>query len=110
MDSERGCRTGHRVHDVLRGTLVAEHLHDRIVERPAHGGAVGGVEPELHVAGVPQAAEHQLQVLVLDTSQDPKSTRLNSSHVSTSYAVFCLQKKIRDQAWLVEICVTLGKE
>src|SRR5699024_11378252 len=30
----------------------------------------------------------------LDTLQkDRKSTRLNSSHVSTSYAVFCLKKK-----------------
>src|SRR5690606_42144885 len=26
-------------------------------------------------------------------SQDRKSTRLNSSHVKTSYAVFCLKKK-----------------
>src|SRR5699024_11303788 len=28
--------------------------------------------------------------------EDRKSTRLNSSHVSNSYAVFCLTKKIRD--------------
>src|SRR5699024_11448911 len=28
-----------------------------------------------------------------DTSADRKSTRLNSSHVSISYAVFCLKKK-----------------
>src|SRR5215510_14153826 len=28
--------------------------------------------------------------------QDRKSTRLNSSHVATSYAVFCLKKKNRD--------------
>src|SRR5207249_8432391 len=28
------------------------------------------------------------------TGRDRKSTRLNSSHVSTSYAVFCLHKKI----------------
>src|SRR5699024_11919694 len=28
--------------------------------------------------------------------QDRKSTRLNSSHVSTSYAVFCLRKKMDD--------------
>src|SRR5699024_11867757 len=27
------------------------------------------------------------------TSRDRKSTRLNSSHVSISYAVFCLKKK-----------------
>src|SRR5690606_41803249 len=31
-------------------------------------------------------------------SQDRKSTRLNSSHVKISYAVFCLKKKIR-QKW-----------
>src|SRR5699024_11270725 len=36
-----------------------------------------------HKAGGPQA----------DQPQDRKSTRLNSSHVSISYAVFCLKKK-----------------
>src|SRR5690349_23747856 len=30
----------------------------------------------------------------LQNTQDRKSTRLNSSHVETSYAVFCLKKKI----------------
>src|SRR2546430_6827410 len=30
---------------------------------------------------------------VLATSQDRKSTRLNSSHSQISYAVFCLKKK-----------------
>src|SRR5699024_12360183 len=29
-------------------------------------------------------------------SQDRKSTRLNSSHVSISYAVFCLKKKLHE--------------
>src|SRR5699024_11527568 len=29
------------------------------------------------------------------SSRDRKSTRLNSSHVSISYAVFCLKKKIK---------------
>src|SRR5690606_40767420 len=28
--------------------------------------------------------------------EDRKSTRLNSSHVKTSYAVFCLKKKTKD--------------
>src|SRR5699024_11227170 len=32
-------------------------------------------------------------VLGLTTTLDRKSTRLNSSHVSISYAVFCLKKK-----------------
>src|SRR5690606_41438012 len=36
------------------------------------------------------------QVLKLRTNEDRKSTRLNSSHVKISYAVFCLKKKIRN--------------
>src|SRR5690606_41985595 len=32
-------------------------------------------------------------LLGLMTPEDRKSTRLNSSHVKTSYAVFCLKKK-----------------
>src|SRR5690606_41195905 len=30
---------------------------------------------------------------LLETAEDRKSTRLNSSHVKISYAVFCLKKK-----------------
>src|SRR5207302_11166882 len=33
--------------------------------------------------------------IVLDAVEDRKSTRLNSSHVKISYAVFCLKKKNR---------------
>src|SRR5690625_5716731 len=36
------------------------------------------------------------------TSADRKSTRLNSSHVAISYAVFCLEKKIKCEG-IVEI-------
>src|SRR5690606_39312521 len=35
------------------------------------------------------------QKIVSHVSLDRKSTRLNSSHVKSSYAVFCLQKKTR---------------
>src|SRR5699024_11412560 len=31
--------------------------------------------------------------IITDSHQDRKSTRLNSSHVSISYVVFCLKKK-----------------
>src|SRR5699024_12787425 len=34
---------------------------------------------------------------VQSSDLDRKSTRLNSSHVSISYAVFCLKKKINDE-------------
>src|SRR5699024_12262723 len=33
--------------------------------------------------------------LLTSNGEDRKSTRLNSSHVSISYAVFCLKKKIK---------------
>src|SRR5262245_63201474 len=34
-----------------------------------------------------------LSLKVQDTGRDRKSTRLNSSHLGISYAVFCLKKK-----------------
>src|SRR5256885_2809821 len=40
-----------------------------------------------------QVAEHYLEVL-----KDRKSTRLNSSHLVISYAVFCLKKKKNNQS------------
>src|SRR5256885_8397365 len=42
--------------------------------------------------------EHQYHFLVFRLS-DRKSTRLNSSHLVISYAVFCLKKKILEQAY-----------
>src|SRR5688500_19836202 len=33
------------------------------------------------------------RILVMDQGRDRKSTRLNSSHLVISYAVFCLKKK-----------------
>src|SRR3712207_7782715 len=33
------------------------------------------------------------EVVVIQTHEDRKSTRLNSSHANISYAVFCLKKK-----------------
>src|SRR5690625_5816175 len=34
-----------------------------------------------------------IEVQIIGDEQDRKSTRLNSSHVAISYAVFCLKKK-----------------
>src|SRR5690625_6862950 len=38
-------------------------------------------------------AAKKYQLLLSDGATDRKSTRLNSSHVAISYAVFCLKKK-----------------
>src|SRR5256885_4214562 len=42
---------------------------------------------------VAYAPRKDLQGRVVDSSRDRKSTRLNSSHLVISYAVFCLKKK-----------------
>src|SRR5690606_40549208 len=44
---------------------------------------------------------------LLSTSPDRKSTRLNSSHVKISYAVFCLKKKKRDNKIKKRTCTHL---
>src|SRR5437870_9465711 len=58
---------------------------------------VDHAERGAHVAVLAQARIHELpQHGILDQvepAQDRKSTRLNSSHVAISYAVFCLKKK-----------------
>src|SRR5690606_39423514 len=40
-------------------------------------------------------SENTVKSLIRQMQRDRKSTRLNSSHVKSSYAVFCLKKKIR---------------
>src|SRR5207249_11504585 len=43
--------------------------------------------------GFPSPAAAATAVPIWDAQRDRKSTRLNSSHVSIPYAVFCLKKK-----------------
>src|SRR5207249_2229521 len=52
-------------------------------------GQVMWEKPEL--GGLPADSVHMVEGSLL--MEDRKSTRLNSSHVSISYAVFCLKKK-----------------
>src|SRR5207249_7414367 len=42
-------------------------------------------------------------VTLAAAQKDRKSTRLNSSHVSISYAVFCLKKKRRKTIQIIEL-------
>src|SRR5262245_65328410 len=54
-----------------------------------------GLAREQHVLGVGAERDGQRgeQADALGGDPDRKSTRLNSSHLGTSYAVFCLKKK-----------------
>src|SRR5690606_40016171 len=95
------------VHQLL-GPPALPHL----VTGPARGGEEGveEVRPHVQVPAEEQVLQtrHVLEELdVLETAahpqrghlwrwetcEDRKSTRLNSSHVKISYAVFCLKKK-----------------
>src|SRR5438067_3533558 len=57
------------------------------------GGAIAG--GHAHLVGA--AAVRRQPNRARDQSRDRKSTRLNSSHVSISYAVFCLKKKKKNK-------------
>src|SRR5690242_21430766 len=57
-----------------------EHLHHRAV------GELGSEQPWYSASSVGASMSDLV-------AQDRKSTRLNSSHMSISYAVFCLKKK-----------------
>src|SRR5699024_12044050 len=46
----------------------------------------------------PEGISRSMGPMVVYFSGDRKSTRLNSSHVSISYAVFCLKKKKRNKS------------
>src|SRR5262245_65348961 len=71
--------------------------------RGAPGGARGGpiagaAQPSRAALSVQQPAQHRgasegERPLRGRSAEDRKSTRLNSSHLGISYAVFCLKKK-----------------
>src|SRR5207302_2089890 len=73
--------------------IHADAVRDFFDVRPARcadGGDrvdVGNLEREEGIRGVFD------QLGAVDVGEDRKSTRLNSSHVKISYAVFCLKKK-----------------
>src|SRR5689334_23990094 len=58
-----------------------------VIWASSHGlGASGSTKPEVNSACLWKQPTSKMQ-------EDRKSTRLNSSHSSISYAVFCLKKK-----------------
>src|SRR3712207_7402237 len=51
---------------------------------------------------------HHLKALKLPTFLDRKSTRLNSSHANISNAVFCLKKKIYNNATTTQLTTAIS--
>src|SRR5699024_11584390 len=71
--------------DVLPGQLG--DVHEPVHAAEVHEGAE--VDDRGHDARTDLALLEGLQEVVADRRLDRKSTRLSSSHVSSSYAVFC---------------------
>src|SRR6267143_5256861 len=71
--------------DTATTEIYTLSLHDAL--RSPGGRARRHVQPAAHHTGSVSAAGSR------GRSSDRKSTRLNSSHSSISYAVFCLKKK-----------------
>src|SRR5690606_40556428 len=92
-----GVRAGH-VAGAAPGLPLPQRLPDDLFERAHHlpyRGPGPGPEVDHLVAGA--VRRHDLVELAqpghVGDGEDRKSTRLNSSHVKISYAVFCLTKK-----------------
>src|SRR5699024_12454506 len=75
--------------------LLKDRMHRKL------GDAVHGAENRRNAP--------DLAAVVQDAFQDRKSTRLNSSHVSISYAVFCLKKKKTNQITLAFRVMNSGR-
>src|SRR5438270_7142729 len=80
---------GHRDRRKRRSSGVAA-----IDERADGSGTFRMVEESMAVEALAAQRDEQLAALqAARVGRDRKSTRLNSSHSQTSYAVFCLKKK-----------------
>src|SRR5207245_6212256 len=79
-------------------------LHDALPICGGDGarGSAGSV-PKVTVCGVDGSKFVHSTVSPTRTTTDRKSTRLNSSHGSISYAVFCLKKKKRKEIRMLTI-------
>src|SRR5256885_12731614 len=93
-----------RLRDPLRERLERDRGAAAAIEQGAQLGDVAQAVAfaDQHAMAVAHLAALQLAVLdardmhqpgLLGKEQDRKSTRLNSSHLVISYAVFCLKKK-----------------
>src|SRR5690606_22481081 len=92
------CSTDRRISTSIWGPDVTRGLYQCVTRRrPGQGQQLGQRALGEHLRGWRDARERparpHLDERVGERGRDRKSTRLNSSHVKISYAVFCLKKK-----------------
>src|SRR5256885_3337626 len=72
---------------------------------------VAATAPAITAPAVTWEVTDGIATVVLDLKGDRKSTRLNSSHLVISYAVFCLKKKKKDHIitnFMSKTCINLS--
>src|SRR5699024_11893722 len=88
-----------RVEEVMDNLLARGNTHSAVLEDNFES-------PTLKHVGLMESASDYAVIITDATGNiliDRKSTRLNSSHVSISYAVFCLKKKKTNESITVDI-------
>src|SRR5690625_5685206 len=81
---------------VLKGGSGIVRNRHQVTSRGAVGASAAGPGPVSRARGAARgcaADAIQSVTCLLTVGRDRKSTRLNSSHVAISYAVFCLKNK-----------------
>src|SRR5690349_24406723 len=78
--------------DTATTEIYTLSLHDALPISPPGGGDRPAAREERGTLPAPAAPR-----VAPDEERDRKSTRLNSSHVEISYAVFCLKKKKKEK-------------
>src|SRR5256885_7318994 len=81
---------------LFRSLIVLADNYDKFIERLIAAAAsmrIGPAEDPSNFVGPVINRSAQQRILSIIEAGDRKSTRLNSSHLVISYAVFCLKKK-----------------
>src|SRR5439155_16265975 len=95
-ERQRECKERHESEQRNR-EVRPERAEPRRNDRRQLGGARRRDREEVLVPRQEQRAREKVGRSTEGDDRDRKSTRLNSSHVAISYAVFCLKKKIQTQ-------------
>src|SRR5688500_19365170 len=93
-----GGRTGHS--KTTDGVLDLDLITPKELGGPGNPPGGKGTNPEqLFACGYSACFLGAMKFVAGQEKLDRKSTRLNSSHLVISYAVFCLKKKTEPQLW-----------
>src|SRR5437773_9066581 len=77
------------------GKFQIQQHHFRVLALSATGVLPGAQQKIQRLLAILDVEHLVGEVAFLERPKDRKSTRLNSSHITISYAVFCLKKKTK---------------